>query len=152
MTKIKAAIQIGLQAGLTALPLQSPQNNPIALVEFKAFAFHCDETKPSHLPGLANQTQANQPENSTPAEDPMPHMELDPYSIAWVETSPKSSPMFPVALRLHEETYAHLHVQKPINHPSSKLKVGQAKESPEVYTKAVADTGAHINILSLNHT
>ena len=53
----------------------------------------------------------------------MPHMEFDPYLINWVETSPKPS--------------------------SSKTKVGQATNSPEVNTQAVADTGAQINILSL---
>ena len=51
--------------------------------------------------------------------------------------------MFSVAFRLHEETYAHFHIQKLTNHPSSKLKVGQTKEPP------VVDTGAQINILSL---
>ena len=43
---------------------------------------------------------------------PMAHMEFNPYLLNWVETSPKPSPTLPVALRLHEETYVHLHVQR----------------------------------------
>ena len=118
--EIKAAIQAGLQTVLAAPPLQPPEKASVASAEFRAFAIHCDETKSSHLPGLATQPQTAQPESSMPAKVPMPHMEFDPYLIKWVKTSPKLSLTLSVALCLHEETYAHLNVQRPTAHPHAK--------------------------------
>ena len=51
--------------------------------------------------------------------------------------------MLLVTLQLHEETYAHLNVQRPTNHHPLRPLIGQATPSPEV-----ADTGAHTDIIS----
>ena len=76
-------------------------------------------------------------------------MELDPYTANWVEASPKSSPILPVTLQLHVETYRLIRVQRPTAQHPSKPEVGRATAPPKVDTQAVADKGAQTDILNL---
>ena len=70
----------------------------------------------------------------------MTHMEFDP---------PKPSPMLPVPLQLHKETYEHLKVWKPTAYPPNESQVCQVTAPLEIHTQAFAHTGAQTDILNI---
>ena len=168
---LETAVQAGIQRALAAQPVDSPET--YAFGAFYAFTIHYDETEATtdelsqqsqqnqdpklrpedpesyHLSGLPAQPQVAKTNSNTSVKTPMPHMEFDPYIDNPVQTTLRLSPRLPVALRLHEETYVRLNAQRPTAHPQCRPQVGHITMPPEVNTQAVADTGAHMDILSL---
>ena len=90
--------------------------------------------------GLAAKLTAAGAGSNQPIKIPMLHMEFN-YENGWMEAAPLPSPTLPVALTLHRPSYSSLRVQEPSTLPNSLLR-------PAVL-RAVADTGAQMDILSL---
>ena len=79
----------------------------------------------------------------------MLHMEYNHNLATWMERSPQTSPTLSVALQLHEHTYVHLGIPRPMAHPRCEPQFGQTTASPKVFTQALADTGAQVDVLTL---
>ena len=110
---------------------------------------HPGDPQSSHRSGSPAQPQVSKTISNTTVQFPTLHFEFDPYLANRVQTSPRPPSMPLVALRLHEKSYAHLNGHKPMDHPPCKPQIGQATTPPKVNTRAVADTGAKTDIISL---
>ena len=111
-----------------------------AVSEFAFFYGLELSTTSSRRAGLVADLTAAGAGSNQPVKVPMCHMEFT-YESGWGETNPRPSPTLPVALTLHSPSYTSLDLQEPSTSPGRLPK-------PTV-RRAVADTGAQMDILSL---